>query len=82
MLPSTTSLRASAVALRLMALASARRAPEFRLPNTDPWNSLEPDLVTTDTMPPVEKPYSGMKEPVLMSISWTKLLRMSPERLP
>ncbi|CAM3847678.1 hypothetical protein COSO111634_27015 [Corallococcus soli] len=36
------------------------RAPGAMLAKTEPWNSLEPDLVTTLSTPPVERPYSGM----------------------
>jgi hypothetical protein len=35
------------------------RKPGATLAKTEPWNSLEPDLVTTLRMPPVERPYSG-----------------------
>jgi len=46
-------------------VASDRRVapssePGLQLPNTEPWNSFEPFLVTALMIPPVDRPYSGM----------------------
>ena len=48
-------------------MASGRKKP-----NTDPWNSLPPPLVTTFTTPPVAWPYSASKPPVLTCVSLMK----------
>ena len=41
----------------LICLRVASKGDQFT--NTDPWNSLLPDLVTTLMMPPVARPYSA-----------------------
>jgi hypothetical protein len=38
--------------------------PGLKVPNTEPWNSFPPDLVTALIAPPVVRPYSGMYPPV------------------
>ena len=43
-----------------MSLGLPVSAPGLQLPQTMPWNSLEPDLVTTLSTPPVARPYSAM----------------------
>ena len=34
--------------------------PGVKVPNTEPWNSFPPDLVTALMTPPLVRPYSGM----------------------
>src|SRR5215211_3573719 len=64
------------------ALGLPERAPGVHAPKTEPWNSFEPDLVTTLRMPPVERPYSGRYPPVMTLTSFTNSTVRAVPRIP
>jgi len=65
-----------------MRCASAASADGSIWPNTEPWNSFEPDLVTTLTIAPVARPNSALYPPVMTSVSWMNSLGRFEDRMP